>query len=390
MSSEELDRRIRRLPPGLGLKHFKNGISALSQVSGSERKNMGKILLACVHSELPKEAVIAVRVILDFIYLAQYSSHNAYTLKYMDDCLDAWKKNKWIFISVEARTDFNIPKVHSLRHYVQSIRLFGTTNNYNTEMFERLHIEYAKKGWRASNRRDEFPQMTRWVIRQETVHAFDRFLRGLVQETGVSYLSRIEKRKARVPQLYKAAKDLPFERIDVYHSFRLELEGLNDDDGEQDWVKASPSDGGRYDTVVVLDGDEADMVSLNGTRIGRVHLIFTLPRTMRIGSNDMPLPVYWPNACPLAYITWYTKPSQNAAAKATHNMVSVSKDIFQGAPRWSIIPLSNIRQSCMLVPNFGKTDVRIWDTEASVLDTCTHFFINNWLSLYSYQTLYLD
>ncbi|KIY65398.1 hypothetical protein CYLTODRAFT_379482, partial [Cylindrobasidium torrendii FP15055 ss-10] len=309
-------------------------------------------------------------------------------------------------------------------------------------MFERLHIEYAKKGWRASNRRDEFPQMTRWVIRQETVHAFERFLRWVTKEkaperaskgkkpiaAGLSvpqslaqkgfqsiklpnaptapskglhvvahqhnipsfpehlaeYLSRIEKKKARTPQLYKAAKDLPFARIDVYHSFRLELEGLNDDDGEQDWVKASPLDGGRYDTVVVLDGDEADMVSLNGTRIGRVHLIFTLPRTMRIGSNDMPLPVYWPNACPLAYITWYTKPSQNAAAKASHNMVSVSKEMFQGAPRWSIIPLSNIRQSCMLVPDFKKTNSRIWDTDKCVLDTCTHFYINNWLSLYSY------
>ncbi|KIY60854.1 hypothetical protein CYLTODRAFT_405817 [Cylindrobasidium torrendii FP15055 ss-10] len=318
MSAEELDRRIRRLPPGLGLKHFKNGISALSQVSGSERKNMGKILLACVHSELPKEAVVAVRVILDFIYLAQYTSHNAHTLKYMDDCLDAWRKNKGVFISVEVRTDFNIPKVHSLRHYVQSIRLFGTTNNYNTEMFERLHIEYAKKGWRASNHRDEYPQMTRWITRQETVHAFERFLGWVTGEiatkgkeptaTGLSvpqslaqkgfqsiklpknptapakglyvaaqqhripffpnhlaeYLTRIEQKKARSPQLYKTAKDLPFERIDVYHSFRLALEGLNDDNDEQDWVKASPLDGGRFDTVVVLDDDEADMVSLNG------------------------------------------------------------------------------------------------------------------------------
>lgn len=78
------------------------------------------------------------------------------------------------------------------------------------------------------------------------------------------YISRIEQKKAQVPTVYARAKDLPFQPIDVYHSFRLALEGLNDDGSEQDWVKASPLEGGRYDTVVVLDGDEADMVSLNG------------------------------------------------------------------------------------------------------------------------------
>ena len=48
MAPEELDRRIRTLPVAHGLRHFKNGISALSQISGSERKNMAKILLGCL------------------------------------------------------------------------------------------------------------------------------------------------------------------------------------------------------------------------------------------------------------------------------------------------------------------------------------------------------
>lgn len=189
MTEEELDRRIRRLPPGLGVQHFKSGISALSQVSGSERKNMGKILLGCVASELPEDALTAVRAILDFIYLAQYSAHTAETLGYMDEALDLWETHKAVFIKVKICTDFNIPKIHSLRHYVASINWFGTMNNYNTEMFERLHIEYAKKGWRASNHRDAFPQMTRWVARQESVHSFERFLKWVSDEIGRYCLS---------------------------------------------------------------------------------------------------------------------------------------------------------------------------------------------------------
>ncbi|KIY65772.1 hypothetical protein CYLTODRAFT_52648 [Cylindrobasidium torrendii FP15055 ss-10] len=171
-TEKELDRRIRRLPPALGLRHFKNGLAGISQLSGSERKDIGKILLGCIVNLLPTAAVTAVRAILDFIYLAQYTTHDDATLSYMEDALNLWDKNKDIFIRTGIRDDLNIPKFHSLRHYMRSIRLFGVTNNFNTELFERLHIEFAKKGWRASNHRDEFPQMTQWVTRQENIHSF--------------------------------------------------------------------------------------------------------------------------------------------------------------------------------------------------------------------------
>ncbi|KIY61626.1 hypothetical protein CYLTODRAFT_362601 [Cylindrobasidium torrendii FP15055 ss-10] len=94
MTEAELDRRIHRLPPGLGLRHFKNGITALSQISGTERKNMGKILLGCIADILDDRAVTACRAVLDFIYLAQYSTHDDDTLQYMEDALALWHANK--------------------------------------------------------------------------------------------------------------------------------------------------------------------------------------------------------------------------------------------------------------------------------------------------------
>ncbi|KAI0714365.1 hypothetical protein C8Q72DRAFT_878644 [Fomitopsis betulina] len=53
MDEKELDQRIRCLPPVYGTRHFKNGISALSQVSGSERKDMARILLGCLVGRIP-------------------------------------------------------------------------------------------------------------------------------------------------------------------------------------------------------------------------------------------------------------------------------------------------------------------------------------------------
>jgi hypothetical protein len=42
----------------------------------------------------------------------------------------------------------DIPKLHSLQHYVEVISSFGTTDDYNTETNEYLHIDYAKDALR--------------------------------------------------------------------------------------------------------------------------------------------------------------------------------------------------------------------------------------------------
>jgi hypothetical protein len=325
LTDEELDRRIRCLPPSYGVRHFKNGISALSQISGSERKNMAKILLGClIGSDMPKRALTAVRAILDFIYLAQYSLHDDATLSYMEDALNTWHKYKDCFVTLAVRDHLNIPKLHSLLHYVQAIRFFGTTDNYNTEMFERLHIDFSKKGWRASNKRDEFPQMTRWLSRQENVQSFNRELSWILEQRSLAALSSsitvstaptaaspasttlnlpsptillpkvptapnkllsvIEKThnvpsfsqhlKAYLEMLKPYAtnatvkeallKGLPFERLDAYYSFKFSPERLEEGVDVKDIVKASPLKGGRFDTVIVLTSEDAESVSLTG------------------------------------------------------------------------------------------------------------------------------
>ncbi|KIY60855.1 hypothetical protein CYLTODRAFT_363630 [Cylindrobasidium torrendii FP15055 ss-10] len=394
LTEEELDRRIRRLPRALGLRHFKNGISALSQISGSERKNMGKILLVCIVDRMSKKAVTAVRAILDFIHLAQYRTHDDETLGYMEAALQRWRDNKDYFISVKIRDHFCIPKFHSLVHYVKMIRYFGTTDNFNTEMFERLHIEFAKKGWRASNHRDEFPQMCTWVTRLESIHSFSRYLEWLDANIAVEhrlpalrsqlcdYINGLELEHTFVANKYPS---IPFDRIDVFHSFKRPRRRHTGD-----WVKASPQDGGRFDTVIVLDGDDAEVAGLQGTRIGRVCLVFKLPEAVKIHGVLVPYPAYWPRQ-PLAYVTWYTKPKLARGAADTHNLPQLSKQLDKnGKPVFSIIPLSNVRQSCMLVPDFKKTPMSVWDTDICTLDTCDHFYINNWQSLYTYRTVYLS
>ena len=177
--SVELDARCRTMPPNHNIRHFSKGISKLKRASGNEHAAIGKILLGLIagiplsNGHSPNKLLRATRAILDFLYLAQLPSHNDETLQDLDDALVTFHANKSIFIDLGIREDFNLPKLHSLLHYVSSIRLFGTTDNYNTEYSERLHIDLAKDAYAATNHKDELMQMTIWLERKEKIAQFD-------------------------------------------------------------------------------------------------------------------------------------------------------------------------------------------------------------------------
>ncbi|KAJ3764539.1 hypothetical protein FB446DRAFT_600711, partial [Lentinula raphanica] len=319
VGEEELDERIRRLPPAPGVRYFSKGIANLAQVSGTERKHILRVLLPCLNGKMDPQGITACRSILHFIQLAQYPSHDNETLQYMKNELLSWHLNKDYFIAKGARSNFDIPKFHSLLHYVDSIKWVGATDNSNTEAFERLHIDFAKEGWRSSNKRDHFPQMTSFISRQEKVSSFD-FYKSLdfepEEEQEVRTVIRRQRRKKEesssslislakypkeprkkiesisvlhgapgflgalklflndfLPPLDKQKKAgalggfLPFRTLEVWHNFGLvPLKIL--DEPEKSLIKAQPlsttGKPARFDTVLVLEEDSAQSTAVQG------------------------------------------------------------------------------------------------------------------------------
>lgn len=125
-----------------------------------------------------------------------------------------------------------------------------------------------------------------------------------------------------------------------------------------------------------------------GTRVGRVRVIFTLPKQVETHLGVHPAPVNWPTE-PLVYIEWYSK--LDRAAHPKHGLMYHIKKVattsnpvrVQGA----ILPLSQIRQSCMLFPMFPAVVPSHW-TPTNILDHATSFLVNNWLSKYTYQSIW--
>jgi hypothetical protein len=144
IGEKELDNRFKAMNNYPRLRHFKKGISTVSQWTGTEHKEMEKVLLGIVVGALPSRAVTVVQALLDFIYLSQLQLHSSKTLKALEQCLKTFHDNKEVLIELNIRKDFNIPKLHSISHYVTCIRALGSADGYNSESPERLHIDFAK------------------------------------------------------------------------------------------------------------------------------------------------------------------------------------------------------------------------------------------------------
>ena len=154
IGAEELDARFKAMSGSPGLRHFKKGISGVSQWTGTEHKEMQKVFLGVLAGAVSWEVFGVARALIDFIYYSQFQSHTTTSLNALENCLKTFHQHKEVFVRLGIREHFNIPKLHAILHYINAIRALGSTDGYNSESPERLHIDFAKEAYRASNKRD--------------------------------------------------------------------------------------------------------------------------------------------------------------------------------------------------------------------------------------------
>ncbi|KIJ65793.1 hypothetical protein HYDPIDRAFT_109810 [Hydnomerulius pinastri MD-312] len=443
----EIDARCKRLPPNHNVRVFMKGISGLSRVSGTEHDQICRFLLGIVIDiRLPGGAssarlVRAIRGLLDFLYLAQYPCHSDETLSLLDDALNQFHDNKQIFVDLGIRSTFELPKLHSLRHYVYMIQRFGTTDNYSTQYTERLHIDLAKDAYRATNHKDEYIQMTAWLERREKVLYHENFIRWRLGDTsanrqrhrlrlsdmsyirqyktakhpsakavtlqtlettyGATYLRaalarfavKLAKPELNTRQQEDAAQDINLPRaLPIFHKIRfnsVDSSGHCDESQTVDAIHAKPGRKdrqgrgvpARFDTALINLGDGKD-TGVKGYRIGQVRAVFSIPQQAQnliFGHANVSIPQH------LAYVEWFTpfapSPERN------HAMYKVQRSIVNRERMGSIVPVVNIRRSVHLIPKFGAVAPREW-TSSNVLERCKTFFVNPFTDRHAYRTIF--
>lgn len=325
----EIDARCRRLPPNHNIHLFMNGISGLSRVSGAEHDHICRFVLGLiVDVRLPNNLhngrlLSAVSGILDFLFLSQYPVHSSETLDSQDDAFELFHANKSIFVDLGVRAHFKIPKLHNCRHYRPHIELYGTTDNYNTQYTERLHIDFTKNAYRSTNFKDPFTQMVTWILRREKILCHARYVKwqldgnpaeavravpilvrkyelrmtkhptvkavtlaNVVEKYGATYFRdalaryitclRFPDAGAREIERRAGAISMPFRTLPVFHTIKFTSTDFYTPDGPSDvvvdsvHVKPRRLDGrgreipSRFDTVLVNDGTGRE-VGLKGT-----------------------------------------------------------------------------------------------------------------------------
>ena len=85
---------------------------------------MEKVFLGILFGSVEPGLIHIVWVTLDFIYYAHFESHTLDSLQKMDEAWVTFHNNLQYFVDQGVRSscdDFNIPKLHSTQHYIDSV-----------------------------------------------------------------------------------------------------------------------------------------------------------------------------------------------------------------------------------------------------------------------------
>jgi len=146
--------------------------------------------------------VQALRALIDFIYIARRDVIDSNSLTALEDALERFHKYRKIFEDTGVRpAGLNLPRQHSLVHYLKLIRALSAPNGLCSSITESKHIKAVKEPWRRSNRFEALSQMLLTNQRLDKLAAsrVDFADHGMLRGTCLSYI--MEKLGTRNPLL---------------------------------------------------------------------------------------------------------------------------------------------------------------------------------------------
>ncbi|KAH9960362.1 hypothetical protein BGW80DRAFT_1438862 [Lactifluus volemus] len=183
----DIDRRISAVPPFPGLRRFPDGRD-FKQWTGDDSKALMKVYLGAIAGHVPDGMVKSLAAFLDFCYIARRNAITSEGLKQLEHALDRFHVYRDVFVGTAGVSgdQISLPRQHSLKHYVRSIRLFGSPNGLCSSITESKHIKAVKEPWRRSNRFQALAQMLQTNCRMDKLAAAHQVLTTLGMMDGTT------------------------------------------------------------------------------------------------------------------------------------------------------------------------------------------------------------
>jgi hypothetical protein len=225
------NRLWKAVPRYVDLPPNKKTYQEITQWTGREYKNMSRFLVGVLANSLRggrgaqrpvfKQAVLCTRALIEFYLYCQYPVHDRVSLDSMRASLDCFRANCSVFsnarahkkdreaaraeqqrlirlreaeikkakstaaksrirsshnrdIAIKVRelrvqnANFNLPKIHQINHFADSVELFGSMAQYSTNLTELSHKVLIKSAYNSTNKTGNFiTQMLEHNVRRE-------------------------------------------------------------------------------------------------------------------------------------------------------------------------------------------------------------------------------
>ena len=191
IGAAEIDFRFTTLQLIIRYKHFKDGVSALKQVTGWTHQDIERYIVGIIAGKAPPKFVLTIRALMDFHYLAQSQELDDNSLSSLSTLLQLFHKHKQTILDIggcvgkrsKAMTHFQIPKLELMHRVVPSVVESGAVIQWSADRTEHAHIMEIKVPGRFGNNQDHNPHICRWLDRLEKHQNFALALRLLVPDT---------------------------------------------------------------------------------------------------------------------------------------------------------------------------------------------------------------
>ncbi|KAG1815846.1 hypothetical protein DFJ58DRAFT_720308 [Suillus subalutaceus] len=134
----DTDHRVAAVVSFSGLQWFPQGRN-FKQWTGNDSKALMKVFISAIEDHIHEDIICCFHALLEFCYLVQCNVITEDTLNQIKDALTCFHRQ--LFLDLGIISTLSLPCQHSMSHYADMIRLFGSPNGLCSSIMESKHIK---------------------------------------------------------------------------------------------------------------------------------------------------------------------------------------------------------------------------------------------------------